>query len=84
VRGSGGGALRKLAKCRRRRRIWPSLRDSFDVGELGLALEQVGDVLCGNERVISSAERADMLAIAEHLNMGERVSRALQLRPGQV
>jgi hypothetical protein len=53
----------------------------IDVGELGLALEQMAVALCQDEAPVARTERADMLALAERMNLGSRVSRALQLCP---
>jgi hypothetical protein len=53
----------------------------IDVGELGLALEQVADALCEDEAPVARTERADMLALAERMNLGSRVSRALRFCP---
>lgn len=53
----------------------------IDVGELGLALEQMADALCEGEAPVARTERADMLALAERMNLGSRVSRALRFCP---
>jgi hypothetical protein len=59
------------------------IAEFIDAGELGLALDQLADVRGENERPISPSERADMLALAERVNMGERVLRVLQRCPDQ-
>jgi hypothetical protein len=53
----------------------------IDVGELGLALEQMADALCEDEAPVARTERADMLALAERMNLGSRVFRALRFCP---
>jgi hypothetical protein len=50
-------------------------------GELGLALEQMTDALGEDEAPVARAERAGMLALAERMNLGSRVSRALRFCP---
>jgi hypothetical protein len=45
----------------------------IDVGELGLALEQMADSLCEDEAQVARTERADMLALAERMNLGSAV-----------
>lgn len=59
----------------------------IDVGELGLALEQMADALCEDEAPVARAERDDMLTLAERMNLGSRVYRALRFcpeRPAQI
>lgn len=53
----------------------------IDVGELGLALEQMADALSEDEAPVARTERADMLALAGRMNLGSRVSRALRYCP---
>lgn len=53
----------------------------IDANELGLALEQMADVLSEDERPLSADERADMLALAARMRMDDRVSRALAFCP---
>jgi hypothetical protein len=53
----------------------------IDVGELGLALEQMADALCEDEAPVARAERDDMLTLAERMNLGSRVYRALRFCP---
>lgn len=58
------------------------IAEFIDASELGLALEQLADVLCDEERRGTVDERQDMLALAETMRVvGERVSRALALCP---
>ena len=57
------------------------IAEFIDANELGLALEQMADVLSEDERPLDSAERADMLALASRMRMGERVPRALEFCP---
>lgn len=45
----------------------------IDAGELGLALEQVADVLSEDERPLSADERAVILALVHRIQMDERV-----------
>jgi hypothetical protein len=63
------------------------ISEFIDVGELGLALEQIADVLSEDEQPVSPGERADMLALTERMSMGQRVPHALRFcpeRPDQV
>jgi hypothetical protein len=55
--------------------------DFIDANELGLALEQMADTLSEDDRPISDQERADMLGLAERMQMDGRVSRALAFCP---
>ena len=57
------------------------IAEFIDVGELGLALEQMADVLSEDERALSPDERADMLALVDRMHMDQRVPRALTLCP---
>ncbi len=45
----------------------------IDANELGLALEQIADVLCEDEQPLTPDERADMLALVERMQMDDRV-----------
>ena len=47
----------------------------------GSTLEQMADVLCEEDQPLTAAERADMLALVERMQMGDRVPRALALCP---
>jgi len=59
-----------------------TLIDEFiDVNELGLALEQLADVLSEDEQPLTAEERADMLALVDVMQMGDRVSQALRCCP---
>ena len=53
------------------------IAEFIDSNELGLALEQMADVLSEDERPLARAERADILALADRMEMGDRVPRAL-------
>jgi len=57
------------------------IAEDIDANELGLALEQVADVLSEDERPLTPDERADMLALADRMQMGDRVRRALAFCP---
>lgn len=49
--------------------------------ELGLAFEQLADALSEDEQPLCQDERADMLALAGRMQMGDRVARALEFCP---
>jgi hypothetical protein len=53
----------------------------IDANELGLALEQMADVLSEDEQPVATCERADMLALVDRMQMGDRVTRALSFCP---
>ncbi|MEZ2388576.1 MafI family immunity protein [bacterium RCC_150] len=53
----------------------------IDVGELGLALEQMADVLSEDEQPLAADERADMLDLVGRMRMNDRVPTALSLCP---
>ena len=57
------------------------IAEFIDANELGLALEQMADVLCEGEQPLTGDERADMLDLANHMQMGDRVPNALALCP---
>lgn len=57
------------------------IAEFIDVNELGLALEQLADVLSEDEQPLASDERADMLALVARMQMDDRVPRALQFCP---
>ena len=57
------------------------IAEFIDAGELGLALEQMADALCEDEAAVAGTERAGMLALAERMHLGPRVSGALRLCP---
>jgi hypothetical protein len=53
----------------------------IDADELGLALEQMADVLSEDQEPLTSNERADILRLVERMQMGDRVPKALQFCP---
>jgi hypothetical protein len=57
------------------------IAEFIDANEVGLALEQIADLLSEDERPLTSDERADLLALAHRMQMGDRVPRALALCP---
>jgi len=57
------------------------IAEFIDANELGLALEQMADVLSEDERPLSTDERADMLALVDRMQMDDRVARALAYCP---
>ncbi|TGN65038.1 MafI family immunity protein [Nocardioides eburneiflavus] len=57
------------------------IAEFIDANELGLALEQMADVLSDGEQPLAPDERAHMLGLVERMQMGERVPRALQSCP---
>jgi len=57
------------------------IAEFIDANELGLALEQMADVLSEEELPLSADERTDMLALVERMQMGDRVPRALAFCP---
>ena len=57
------------------------VRELIDVGEWGIALEQMADVLSEDELGLRDDERADLIALSKRLGMGERVSGALSSCP---
>jgi hypothetical protein len=54
-----------------------------DANELGLALEQMADVLCEDDQPLSADERTDMLALVDRVLMDDHVSKALKLCPNR-
>lgn len=58
------------------------ITEFIDANELGLALEQIAYVLSEEELPLVPDERVDILALAEHMEMGEEVPRALERCPG--
>ena len=54
------------------------IAEFIDANELGLALEQMADALSEDEQPLASDERADMLALVERMQMGDRVPGALR------
>jgi hypothetical protein len=59
------------------------IAEFIDAYELGLALEQLADVLSEDKQPLSPDERADMLALVERMQMGDRVHRALEFCPAR-
>lgn len=59
------------------------IAEFIDANELGLALEQLADVLSEDEQPLSADERADMLALVDRMQMGDRVPRALAFCPAR-
>ncbi len=57
------------------------IAEFIDANELGLALEQIADVLSEDEQPLAADERADMLALVDRMQMGDRVPRALAFCP---
>jgi hypothetical protein len=57
------------------------IAEFIDVGELGLALEQMADALSEENLALSDDERADMLSVAERMKIVDRISRVLGLCP---
>ena len=57
------------------------IAEFVDANELGLALEQIKDVLSAEGQPLAPDERADILALAERMQMGDSVLSALRLCP---
>jgi hypothetical protein len=57
------------------------IAEFIDANELGLALEQMADALSEDEQPLASDEQADMLALVERMQMGDRVPGALRFCP---
>jgi hypothetical protein len=57
------------------------IAEFIDANELGLALEQMADVLSEDEQPLNADERADMLVLVDRMQMGDRVPLALQFCP---
>jgi hypothetical protein len=57
------------------------IHEFIEVGEFGLALEQMADVLAEEDTPISDPEREEMLRLNEHMGMGDRVPRVLATCP---
>lgn len=57
------------------------ISEFVDANELGLALEQMADVLGEDEQPLAAGERADMLALVERMQMSDRVQGALRFCP---
>jgi len=63
----------------RQDRTW--IAEFIDANELGLALDQMAGALAEDDQAVSPEERSDMLALAERMEMGDQVSRALAFCP---
>jgi hypothetical protein len=57
------------------------IAEFIDANELGLALEQLADVLSEDGLPLARDERAVMLALADRMHMGDRVPHALSVCP---
>lgn len=57
------------------------ITEFIDANELGLALEQMADVLSEDEQLLTPDERTDMHALVERMQMGDRVPGALRFCP---
>ena len=57
------------------------IAEFIDAHELGLALEQIADVLSEDEQPPAAGERAEMLALVDRMQMGDRVPRVLSFCP---
>jgi hypothetical protein len=57
------------------------IAEFIHANELGLALEQMADVLAEDEQPLAADERADMLALVDRMQMSERVPRVLSFCP---
>lgn len=55
----------------------------IDANELGLALEQIADVLSEGELPLTRYERGDMRRRAQRMEIGDRVLSSLELCPGR-
>ncbi|MFL6062690.1 MAG: MafI family immunity protein [Marmoricola sp.] len=57
------------------------IAEFIEANELGLALEEMADVLSEDEQPLAADERADMLALVERMQMSDRVRGALRFCP---
>jgi hypothetical protein len=57
------------------------IAEFIDANEVGLALEQMADVLAEDQQPLLPDERADILALAERMQIDDRVPRALVFCP---
>jgi len=57
------------------------VQEFIDVGEYGLALEEMAAALAHGQTPIANQERSDMLALTDRMKMDDRVPRALQSCP---
>ena len=58
------------------------ISEFIDANELGLALDQMADVLSEEDQPLTTEKRSDMLRLAARMGMGGRVPRALPLWSG--
>ncbi|GAA4351983.1 hypothetical protein GCM10023145_16930 [Angustibacter luteus] len=59
------------------------IAEFIDANELGLALEQLADVLSEDEKPLSPEERANILALVDRMQMDDRVPHALTFCPAR-
>lgn len=59
------------------------IAEFIDANELGVALEQLADVLREDEQPLSAVERADMLSLVVRMQMDDRVPHALTFCPAR-
>ena len=59
------------------------IAEFIEANELGLALEQLADVLSEDVQPLSPDERVDMLSLADRMRTGDRVPRALEFCPAR-
>ncbi len=57
------------------------VHEFIDVGEYGLALEEMAAALAHRRAAIASQERSDMLALTTRMRMDDRVPRVLESCP---
>jgi hypothetical protein len=57
------------------------IHEFIDVGELGLALEQIADLLAEAQAPITDSERADLETLAYAMDLDQRVPQALESCP---
>jgi hypothetical protein len=57
------------------------LHHFIDVGEYGLALEEIAGALAQDKIAVTDQERGDMLALTRQMNMGDIVPHALGFCP---
>lgn len=59
------------------------IAEFVEANELGLALEHLADVLSEDQQPLSQEERAELLALADRMHIGDRVPRALRVCPAR-
>ncbi|UQX89633.1 MafI family immunity protein [Jatrophihabitans telluris] len=57
------------------------IAELIDVGEVGLAVEQMADQLSEYDQPLAADERADLLTLVERLQLTDRAVRALATCP---